>query len=427
VNRAKVLIFPAGSEIGLEIFQSLKYSHHLEVHGASGKSDHACYLYPKDRYHEGEYYIESANFLEDFNKLLVDNQIEYVYPTHDTIANFLARNQEELAATVIGSNADTNHIARHKRETYRFFADNSWCPDVYTLPEDIRTFPVFLKPDDGQGGKGTYLANNRAELNFYLQQNPGLLTMEFLPGDEFSIDCFTDYEGSLLFVGPRSRERVQMGISFRSTAISPTEEILTIAKALNKHLSLNGAWFFQTKIDTKGKHKLIEFAPRQASTMGLYRHTGINFALLSYFNAQRKKVEILRNEYPVQLDRCLHNRYRAELDYERVYIDFDETIVDGGKVHERVMAFLYQCKNGGIELILITKHRHDISSSLEKFAISEHLFSEVLHIDESEEKWRHINPESAIFIDNYWFDRKTVHEELQIPVFDVDAIECLLI
>jgi len=47
-----VLIFPAGSEIGLEIYHALKYSHHVEVFGASGKSDHASFLYEEGRYVE---------------------------------------------------------------------------------------------------------------------------------------------------------------------------------------------------------------------------------------------------------------------------------------------------------------------------------------------------------------------------------------
>lgn len=426
MERTKVLVFPAGSEIGLEIYHSLKYSHHIEVHGASGKSDHAHFLYPADRYHEGPYYIDHPDFVSVFNQLLAANEIQFIYPTHDSIANFLSAHQDEIGATVIGSCADTNDIARHKKKTYRYFEDKSWCPALFASAEDVIEFPVFLKPDDGQGGKGTIMVSSSEELLFYTKKNKDLIIMEYLEGDEFSIDCFTDHEGKLIFVGPRTRERVQMGISFRSTAIPLTEELLAIATGINESVSLNGAWFFQTKTDSNQKQKLIEFAPRQASTMGLYRHAGINFALLSFFNAQKKKVEILRNEYDIQLDRCLHNRFRTDLSYKRVYIDFDETIVDGDTVHVQVMAFLYQCKNRDIDLILITKHRSSIADSLNRFSISNSLFTEILHLEEHEEKWQHIDPRSAIFIDNFWFDRKAVSERLNIPVFDVDAIECLL-
>jgi hypothetical protein len=426
MERTKVVVFPAGSEIGLEIFHSLKYSHHIEVHGASGKSDHAELLYPEGRYHEGPFYINEPGFVEIFNQLLTVNEIKFIYPTHDTVANFLSAHQNELVATVIGSCADTNDIARHKRKTYRHFSDKSWCPVLFEELADVTDYPVFLKPDDGQGGKGTKIAYDREELDFYISKNTDLLVMEYLPGEEFSVDCFTDHEGNLIFVGPRTRERVQMGISFRSNATPLSDELLIIATEINERVSLDGAWFFQTKADGDKRQKLIEFAPRQASTMGLYRHTGINFALLSFFNAKKQKVEILQNTYDIMLDRCLHNRFQTDLDYRRVYIDFDETIVDGDTVHERVMAYLYQCKNRGVELILITKHRHSIIESLNRFSISNLLFTEILHLDEHEEKWQHIDPSSAIFIDNYWFDRKAVSEHLNIPVFDVDAIECLL-
>ena len=217
-----------------------------------------------------------------------------------------------------------------------------------------------------------------------------------------------------------------MGISFRSTSFELTEEIKYIANTINNNLKLNGAWFFQIKKDSHYKYKLLELAPRQSSTMGVYRHSGINFALLSFFNAQNIPVKILKNEYPIKLDRCLQNRYKTSLLYKYVYIDFDETIISNGKVHERVMAFLYQCKNNKIDLILITKHTHDLKKTLQEYSIATNLFKKIIHISEKENKWEYINPNDAIFIDNYWIDRYQVKEKLGIPVFDVDAIECLL-
>lgn len=421
-----VLIFPAGSEIGLEIYHSLKYSHHVEVFGASGKSDHASYLYDADRYVEDAFYVDRPDFIERFNRLLQRLQIDFIYPTHDTIANFLAAHQSEIHARVLTSCAATNRIARFKRLTYELFAASDFCPQVFAAPFAELPYPVFLKPDDGQGGKGTYVAESREELDFYLDRHPGLLVTEFLPGEELSVDCFTDYDGKLRFIGPRTRERIQMGISFRSTALEVTEEIESIAHRINESVSLDGAWFFQVKKDRSGRFKLMEFAPRQSSTMGLYRHTGVNFALLSLFNALRMPVTILRNDYPVQLDRCLHNRFKADVGFSRVYIDFDETLVVGTRVHEYAMAFVYQCRNRGIPVVLLTKHRYDIHATLGACGISEHLFEQIVQLTDDQDKSAFIDPEGAIFIDNYWFDRRAVKERLGIPVFDVDAIECLL-
>ena len=426
ISKHKVLVFPAGAEIGLEIYNSLKYSHHVELFGASGKNDHASYVYDEAHYVEDQFYVDRPDFIDRFNQLLRRLGIEFVYPTHDTIANFLAAHQDQLVAHVITSCAETNQIARSKSLTYTKFGSFDFCPRIFVAGDKHLEFPVFLKPDDGQGGKGSFIAENQADLDFYLRKSPALLLSEFLPGEELSVDCFTDFKGELKFIGPRTRERVQMGISFRSTAMAVTEEILQIAHTINNTVSLNGAWFFQIKKDLAGKFKLLEFAPRQSSTMGLYRAAGINFALLSLFNALKIPVHTMANNYALQLDRCLHNRYKADFKYSHVYIDLDETIIIGTHVHPMVMAFVYQCRNRGIDLTLITKHRYDVSASLLACGIAENLFASIIHLTDDQPKWKAINKQGAIFIDNYWKDRHEVAEALGIPVFDVDAIETLL-
>ncbi len=424
--RRRVLIFPAGSEIGLEIYNSLKHSHHVEVFGASGKNDHAAFIYDEDRYIEGDFFVDRPDFIERFNQMLGELRIEFVYPTHDTVANFLAAHQSRLTAKVMTSCAETNHIARSKRRTNEAFEKFGFCPEFFAAPFNELRFPVFLKPDDGQGGKGAFVAGSHQELEFYLGRNRELLVTEFLPGVELSVDCFTDFNRQLLFIGPRTRERVQMGISFRSAATEVTDEIQHIAKSINATVALDGAWFFQVKQDRNGRFKLLEFAPRQSSTMGLYRHAGVNFALLSFFNAQRIPVEITLNRYSLVLDRCLHNRFKSDLTFRRVYVDFDETLVDGSRVNEYAMAFLHQSRNRGIEVVLLTRHRHDIRESLRRFGIAETLFAKIIQISDDEEKWKFIDRDGAIFVDNYWHDRRAVKDKLGIPVFDVDGIDCLL-
>jgi hypothetical protein len=425
-EKHRVLIFPAGAEIGLEIFNSLKYSHHVDVFGASGKSDHASFVYPEDRYFESDFYVDRPDFIDRFNALLRALKIEFIYPTHDTVACFLAENQALLAARVLTSCAETNRIARYKTLTYKRFAPFSFCPQVFPPPFRGISFPVFLKPDDGQGGKGTHVAECHQDFDFYRSKNPSLLVTEFLPGEELSVGCFTDFNGKLLFVGPRTRERIQMGISFRSSSVELTDEIMQIAQDINASVALDGAWFFQVKQDYKGRFKLLEFAPRQSSTMGLYRHAGVNFALLTLFNGLRIPVRVIPNQYALQLDRCLHNRFKASLRFDRVYIDFDETMVTDRRVHEQVMAFVYQCRNHAIPVVLLTKHRHDLAVTLHECGISENLFESITQLSDSQDKRDFINPKGAIFIDNYWRDRYAVKEKFGIPVFDVDAVECLL-
>ena len=120
-SKRRVLVFPAGSEIGLEIFNSLKYSHHVDVFGASGKNDHAAYVYDKDHYVEDDFFVDRPDFISRFNQLLRSLGIEYIFPTHDTVCCFLAEHQSELEAQVLTSCVETNRIACSKKLTYNLF------------------------------------------------------------------------------------------------------------------------------------------------------------------------------------------------------------------------------------------------------------------------------------------------------------------
>lgn len=425
-RKYNVLIFPAGSEIGLEIYNSLRYNSHISLFGASGKPDHARFIYPAGRYFEDEFYIDRPDFLGRFDALLQRLGIDFIMPTHDDVVLYLARHQSKLSSKALTSPYKTTLIARRKTLTFECFRNYDFCPRVYHAPFDHLEFPVFLKPDTGQGGKGAFVVRNREQFRTAMESQPDLVVSEYLPGEELSVDCFTDRHRELRFVGPRTRERVQMGISFHSASVPLTEEVGRIAHAINSALTLRGAWFFQVKRDKAGKWKLLEFAARQSSTMGVYRQAGVNFALLSVFDALDLDVRILKNECDVVVSRSLQNRYKMSVAFCRVYIDFDDTVVIDGKVNVNALKFLYQCKNRGVFLSLITKHRHDLQESLKAVRIARDLFDEVILLGEGDEKHEFIRPEGAIFIDNQFVDREKVKQNCHIPVFDVDAIDCLL-
>ncbi len=422
----KVLIFPAGSEIAHEIHSSLRYNLHIELFGATGKSDDARLIYDRSHYFEDDFYITKPDFLDRFNSLLKENKINIVIPTHDTIALYLADHKDQVLATVLTSDYKTALIAREKRLTYKLFKDENFSPEVYETPLGKITYPVFLKPNIGEGGKRTVVCDNHNEVMYNLEKNPDLLICEFLPGEELSVDCFTNKDGELLFVGPRTRERVQMGISFHSSSILLTNEIKKIAETINAKVKIRGAWFFQIKKDKRGKYKLLEFAVRQSSTMGLFRQVGVNFALLSIFDAMDTEVKILKNDYSIELERSLYNRYKNHFDYEAVYIDFDDCIVINSLVNEVAIRYLYFAKRKNKKIIMLTKHEYDIDETLEKYRIHKGLFDEIITVHMNQDKADFIKNKKSIFIDNYFFDRQNVKSKLNIPVFDVDAIESLI-
>lgn len=418
-----VLVFPCGSEIGLEIYNSLKYSIHVSLYGASSAtSNHGKYVY--DNYTDGLPYVNSPEFIESINALIAENRIDYIFPAHDSVLLKLSDEREKLHAGLITSSRETCAICRSKKATYEKFKGIVPIPKICTLHSVDIEFPVFMKPDIGQGSKGTHLASSRSEAEFYFGQDPSLLMLEFLPGKEYTVDCFSDRNGKLRFAGARERVRIMNGISVDTRPVV-NDTFTRLACTINNNLCLRGAWFFQVKENSHGEFTLMEIAPRIAGSMGLYRSLGVNFALLSIYDAQGLDVEIVTNNHAIEMDRALTNRYQTNLKYEHVYIDLDDCIIKWGKVNLLIIAFLYQCMADSIKLHLITRHKDELNDTLAHYRIAS-LFDTITHLCKNDLKSKYITESNAIFIDDSFSERLEIKQALGIPVFAPDALECLM-
>ena len=422
-----VLIFPAGAENALEIYEALRYNLNVEVFGASGKKDFAEYKYPNDKYIEGDFWIYSKDFKANFQMLLEKYKIDIVIPTHDDAALYFAENRNQFNVRILVSDARTAKICREKRLMYQEISDMPFCPITYQSLDAVpkEDFPVFVKPNIGAGGRGAFCIKSREDAR---KESCGeeFVVAEFLPGKELTVDCFTNRKGELVFVGARSRDRIQMGIAFRSTRVSATDEIYQMAKILNGRLSCLGAWYFQVKEDKEGQYKLLEISCRQSGTMTLYRHLGINFPMLGVFELMGRDTSYVLNSGECQIERCLMTKFKYECSFENVYIDMDDTIIIDGKVCTVIIAFIYQCVNMQKKIFLLTRHEGDLSDFMEKHKLSETLFDKIYHIGFDVAKATFIDPQNSIFIDNSYQERKAIYEMYGIPVFDVDMVDMLL-
>jgi hypothetical protein len=418
----RVLVFPCGSEVGLELHRALADSLHFTAIGASSVDDHGKYVYRA--YVGGLPDVDAPDFLAALNAVIEAQAIDFVLPAHDSVVLKLAQHQDELRAQVVTSPADTCAICRSKGETYRVFAGRVPTPRVFATGDPIQ-FPIFLKPDIGQGSKGTWKARTPEDVAFHTRNDPTLLCLEYLPGKEYTVDCFTDRHGVLLFAGARERRRIQGGISVNSVE-AHDPRFAGLANIINQTLIFRGAWFFQVKERGNGELVLMEIAPRIAGTMALFRADGVNLPQLSLFDRMGMDVTVLRNNLPVEIDRALTSRFSLNHVYSTVYVDLDDTLVLRGCVHTTLIRFLYQARNERKRIVLLSRHRQDVHETLRGAAISEQLFDEIRIIGENAQKGDFIAGPDAIFIDDSFAERKQVATQAHIPVFSLDAVESLL-
>lgn len=422
-----VLVFPCGSEIGLEIYKSVNYSTHFKLYGGSSVDDHGKFVY--ENYIGNLPNIDDELFVKKLNKAIKENNIDYIFPAHDSVVLKLSQEHKngKLACRVITSPYETCDVARSKIKTYELFSDVMDVPKLYESADEVKekNFPVFLKPDVGQGSKGTQIARSHEDINFYLNKDPSLMILEYLPGSEYTVDCLTDSRGTLLFAQARERKRVSNGISVSSSVVDD-EQFYEIAKKINNKVKFIGAWFYQVKENTSGKYALLEIAPRIAGTMGLSRAKGVNLPLLSLFLAEGFNVEVVKNSYNVEIDRALQNRYKHNIEYSHVYLDFDDLLIFENQVNTSVVSLLYQCINKGVKLHLITRHTDNLDVTLSRYRLNG-LFDEIIWLKNKEKKSDYIKYADSIFIDDSHAERKDVVDNLGIPVFDAHNIESLLL
>jgi carbamoyl-phosphate synthase large subunit len=115
---------------------------------------------------------------------------------------------------------------------------------------------------------------------------PELLVMEYLEGDEYSVDALVD-NGKCIEVIPRSRDKIKMGISFAGTLVNH-EKIIEYSNKIVSKLGLHGNIGLQFRNDRNGIPKIIESNPRVQGT--------IVFATAGGFNMVYNAVKVALNE-----------------------------------------------------------------------------------------------------------------------------------
>ena len=186
MNKINVLIYPAGEINSVELHDALSTCVNIEVFGASSKERHGAYVFKN--YISNIPLIQEKNFLKKLNKIIEQNHIDIIFPTHDTVAEFLAVNSSKIKAKIICADMETSQICRDKEKTFNLFQNEKFCPHLY---QNFEFLPVFIKPKKGQGSVGAKLIEAKEDIPPNIKIDDYVIC-EYLPYEEYSVDCFTD-------------------------------------------------------------------------------------------------------------------------------------------------------------------------------------------------------------------------------------------
>jgi len=108
---------------------------------------------------------------------------------------------------------------------------------------------------------------------------PALVVMEYLPGEEYSVDVLALGRETGPIV-PRSRAETRAGITFKGT-VEPRRDLITAADRIARQLGLEYNVNIQFKYDSEGTAKVIEINPRVAGTIVMCVGAGVNLPYLA--------------------------------------------------------------------------------------------------------------------------------------------------
>ena len=137
---------------------------------------------------------------------------------------------------------------------------------------------------------------------------PEFVVMEYLPGEEYSVDVLAMGEETGPIV-PRSRAQTRAGITFRGT-VEPNRDLTTAADAIARRLGLEYNVNIQFKYDASGTPKVIEINPRVAGTIVMCVGAGANLPYLAVKHALGEPVPEVDVEWGTEMVRYWQELFR---------------------------------------------------------------------------------------------------------------------
>lgn len=411
-----VLVFSCGAIPAIDINFALRGNDEYRLYGGSSYDDHGIYVY--ENYIGNMPYTYQEDFIPKLNEILDTHKIDFIIPLHETMILTMQEHVDEIHAKVISSCYETALLCRYKSKTYAALKGLDFVPKTYSI-ESVDRYPIFVKKDDDQGARHAYRVDNYDELKLYASQE-NMIICEYLPGEEVTVDCFTDRHGKLCLCNPRVADRMLAGIDVHARRIMDEPDILRIAELLNQHIKFRGPWFFQIKKDAEGKFKLLEIATRFAGAFSLTRCMDINTPLMAIRDFDDKDVDFCFNDLPIEADKMFIGRYSIFFDYETVYVDGKTALFNDGVINPMMMMFLAQCKNQKKKIIYVSDSAENDLSQLYQYGIAPSMFNSTVHSQEL------LDGEKAVLVSRNESLRNRLRRTSAFICYDPTAIEVLL-
>lgn len=342
----RLLLTGCGAPGGPGIIKALLEDNNLELHiadanpFASGRALHDNFVQiPK---------ADDETFLNDILEIGAKRKIDVLLPLVTRELEILSANKkrfEDAGIKVVVSDIDTLSVANNKAALMRKLEGSNIrlakyvevfsAVDLESAVQELG-YPnkkICIKPSTANGSRGMRILDAGAgSFEAFFEQKPGnthctlesimelfadrtippMLVMEYLPGEEYTVDALLD-EGEPLVLLPRKRIAMNNGISVAGI-FEKHEEIIAYSTEIFRCLKLHGPNGLQVKQGEDGHFYILEINPRLQGTTTAAIGMGINLPLLSVKQALGEDVvsQIPEPKWGLRFARYYENAYFSE-------------------------------------------------------------------------------------------------------------------
>lgn len=231
-------------------------------------------------YFSDDYFLCPRSNDPKFIDFLIDRcnkfNIRLIIPTSDRELKLFSENKhkfDECNCKVMVCNKNTLELCQNKKKFVDFCLNEGFnVPTTYSTIDEIKKFPIFIKPIIGSAGEDIKKINNVKELaNVDFKK---FIVQEFIDWKEYTIDYLADFDGKYKNCVPRERIKVVNGESCVSQ-IYDNNIIKENCKLLGNKLKLIGHNTIQCFFNGK-EIKFIEINPRFGGAANLGIVSGLN-------------------------------------------------------------------------------------------------------------------------------------------------------
>ena len=260
-------------------------------------------------------FANDPGFIKQVKTICEERKIDVLLPlvTRELIplSNHI-RAFEEKGTRVLVSPIASLEIANNKSRLYEFLQWRGLPVPEFRIVETVEQFSdaindlgypqktICFKPSVSNGSRGFRIVSEKInELDLLFNHKPStvyiklddairilssgkfpeLLVSEFLPGDEYSVDCLAN-QGETVIAIPRLRKRMINGISVEGEFVK-NEGIINYCTQIIRQLQLHGNIGIQVKQSATGDYLILEINPRVQGTISAALGAGVNLPLLA--------------------------------------------------------------------------------------------------------------------------------------------------